>query len=129
MDDASGRDSAGKTGTSQAAKDALFIGFTADYVAGVWMGYDNNTPLSGVTGSGLPAEIWHAAMVLAHEGLPAHVLPMRAPDPNEGRVLSSPSRQSGAGRTQNAIQSLLQGIFGKSEGAGTTENTQDRALR
>ncbi|WP_438992111.1 transglycosylase domain-containing protein [Lentibacter sp.] len=123
------RDSAGKTGTSQAAKDALFIGFTADYVAGVWMGYDNNTPLSGVTGSGLPAEIWHAAMVRVHEGLPTHVLPMRAPDPNEGQVLGTPSRQNGTGRTQNAIQSLLEGIFGKSEGAGTTENTQDRALR
>jgi len=51
------REVAGKTGTSWDAKDAWFIGFSAEYVAGVWMGYDNNTPLSGVTGSGLPAEI------------------------------------------------------------------------
>jgi penicillin-binding protein 1A len=43
---------AGKTGTTQAARDAWFLGFTADYVAGVWMGYDDNTPLSGVTGGG-----------------------------------------------------------------------------
>ncbi|MCW1954613.1 MAG: PBP1A family penicillin-binding protein [Roseobacter sp.] len=123
------RDSAGKTGTSQAAKDALFIGFTADYVAGVWMGYDNNTPLSGVTGSGLPAEIWHAAMVHAHEGLPARVLPMRAPDPNEGRVLGTASQQSGTGRTQTAIQILLEGIFGRSDGTSPQENTGDRARR
>ena len=51
-----GRPVAGKTGTTQAARDAWFIGFTGDYVTGVWMGYDDNTPLSGVTGGGLPAE-------------------------------------------------------------------------
>ena len=39
-----GRPAAGKTGTTQAARDAWFIGFTADYVSGVWMGYDDNTP-------------------------------------------------------------------------------------
>ncbi|HAR51212.1 MAG TPA: glycosyl transferase, partial [Roseovarius nubinhibens] len=38
------REAAGKTGTTQAARDAWFLGFTADYVAGVWMGYDDNTP-------------------------------------------------------------------------------------
>jgi penicillin-binding protein 1A len=38
------RPAAGKTGTTSAARDAWFIGFTADYVAGVWMGYDDNTP-------------------------------------------------------------------------------------
>ena len=41
-----GRPAAGKTGTTQAARDAWFIGYTADYVTGVWMGYDDNTPLS-----------------------------------------------------------------------------------
>ena len=50
-----GRQVAGKTGTTQAARDAWFLGFTADYVVGVWMGYDDNTPLTGVTGGGLPA--------------------------------------------------------------------------
>ena len=75
------REAAGKTGTTQAARDAWFIGFTADYVAGVWMGYDNNTPLTGVTGGGLPAEIWHETMVRVHEGLPARPLPMAHPAP------------------------------------------------
>ncbi len=70
------REAAGKTGTTQAARDAWFLGFTADYVAGVWMGYDDNTPLTGVTGSGLPAEIWHETMLRVHEGLPARPLPM-----------------------------------------------------
>ena len=53
---------AGKTGTTQAARDAWFVGFSADYVVGVWMGYDDNTPLSGVTGGGLPAEVFHEVM-------------------------------------------------------------------
>jgi penicillin-binding protein 1A len=57
-----GRPAAGKTGTTTAGRDAWFIGFTGDYVTGVWMGYDDNTPLKAVTGGGLPAEIWHEVM-------------------------------------------------------------------
>ena len=75
----SGREVAGKTGTTQEARDAWFIGFSADYVAGVWMGYDDNTPLTGVTGSGLPAEIWREVMLRIHEGIPPKPLPMIKP--------------------------------------------------
>lgn len=75
------RPAAGKTGTTQAARDAWFIGFTADYVVGVWMGYDDNTPLSDVTGGGLPAEIWHEVMLRIHEGVPVSPLPMDEPRP------------------------------------------------
>ena len=60
---------AGKTGTTQAARDAWFIGFTGHYVVGVWMGKDDNAPLVGVTGGGLPAEIWKEVMLRLHEGL------------------------------------------------------------
>ncbi len=74
------REAAGKTGTTQAFRDAWFIGFTADYVTGVWMGNDDNTPLSGVTGGGLPAEIWRETMVRVHEGLPPRALPMIRPE-------------------------------------------------
>lgn len=70
---------AGKTGTTQGARDAWFVGFTADYVAGVWMGYDDNRPLSGVTGGGLPAEIWRQTMERIHADLPARPLPMIDP--------------------------------------------------
>ena len=80
------REAAGKTGTTQAARDAWFIGFTADYVAGVWMGYDNNKPLTGVTGGGLPAEIWRETMAAIHEDMPAKPLPMLRPTETfEGR--------------------------------------------
>ena len=75
------RQVAGKTGTTSEARDAWFIGFTADYVTGVWMGYDDNTPLKGVTGGGLPAEIWHEVMVRVEDGLPAKELRMIVPEP------------------------------------------------
>lgn len=75
------RPAAGKTGTTSAARDAWFIGFTADYVAGVWMGYDDNKPLSGVTGGGLPADIWHEVMTRISDGTPVHELPMVIPAP------------------------------------------------
>ncbi len=75
----SGTEVAGKTGTTQEARDAWFIGFSADYITGVWMGYDDNTPLTGVTGSGLPADIWREAMLRIHEGTTARPLPMINP--------------------------------------------------
>lgn len=74
------REAAGKTGTTQSARDAWFVGFTADYVVGVWMGYDDNRPLTGVTGGGLPAEIWHEVMVRINEGVEAKPLAKEIPD-------------------------------------------------
>ncbi len=74
------REAAGKTGTTQSARDAWFVGFTADYVVGVWMGYDDNRPLTGVTGGGLPAEVWHEVMLRINEGLPAKPLVKEIPD-------------------------------------------------
>jgi penicillin-binding protein 1A len=74
------REAAGKTGTTQSARDAWFVGFTSDYVVGVWMGYDDNSPLTGVTGGGLPAEIWHEVMVRINEGQPAKPLLTEIPD-------------------------------------------------
>ena len=65
-----GRDAVGKTGTTSSYRDAWFIGFTDQYVTGVWMGYDDNTPLTGVTGGGLPAEVWQAVMAEISDGLP-----------------------------------------------------------
>ena len=70
---------AGKTGTTQKARDAWFIGFTAEYITGVWMGYDDNTPLKGVTGGGLPAELWRTAMEKIHAGQEPVRLPMINP--------------------------------------------------
>lgn len=55
LDDAS---AAGKTGTSQDYRDAWFVGFNKALVVGVWAGNDDRTPMKGVTGGSLPAQIW-----------------------------------------------------------------------
>lgn len=65
---------AGKTGTTSSYRDAWFIGFTGQYVTGVWLGNDDNKPMKGVTGGGLPAEIWQAVMSEIHDGLPVEPL-------------------------------------------------------
>lgn len=52
----------GKTGTTQDNRDAIFVGFAGDLVTGVWVGNDDNSPLAGVAGGGLPARIWRDFM-------------------------------------------------------------------
>jgi penicillin-binding protein 1A len=69
-----GRPIAGKTGTTQDYHDAWFEGFTADLVAGVWLGNDDNSPMKNVTGGTLPARTWHAFMVEAMRGQPVKPL-------------------------------------------------------
>ncbi len=81
------RPAAGKTGTTSSYRDAWFVGFTEQYVTGVWMGYDDNTPLKGVTGGGLPAEIWQAVMSEIHDGLP--VLPLSTVSPDGSGIIMS----------------------------------------
>jgi penicillin-binding protein 1A len=49
---------AGKTGTSQDHRDAWFVGFSDDLVVGVWTGNDDRSPMKGMTGGSLPAQIW-----------------------------------------------------------------------
>jgi penicillin-binding protein 1A len=68
------REAAGKTGTSQEYRDAWFVGFTADHVAGVWVGNDDNAPMRGVTGGLVPARLWRQVMLAADAGLPARPL-------------------------------------------------------
>jgi penicillin-binding protein 1A len=53
-----GQPTFGKTGTAQDHRDAVFVGFTGDIVVGVWVGNDDHSPMKGVTGGGLPAQIW-----------------------------------------------------------------------
>ena len=69
------RPAAGKTGTSSDFRDAWFMGFTADLIAGVWVGNDDNSTMKKVTGGATPARIWRDFMLPAHQGLPARPLP------------------------------------------------------
>ncbi len=72
----------GKTGTAQEFRDAWFIGYTAHFVAGVWVGNDDRRAMKRVMGGTLPAKIWRDVMLLAHEG--------RTPLPLPGTVSIDP---------------------------------------
>ncbi|MEO0449370.1 MAG: PBP1A family penicillin-binding protein [Pseudomonadota bacterium] len=59
---------AGKTGTSQSSRDAWFVGYSSELLGGIWTGNDDDTPMDGVTGGGLPARLWSDMMSIAHDG-------------------------------------------------------------
>jgi penicillin-binding protein 1A len=66
---------AGKTGTTQNHRDAWFVGHAGGLVCAVWVGRDDNAPLSGTTGGGAPAMIWGEAMMRALP--PRYVAPLQ----------------------------------------------------
>lgn len=58
-----GRAVAGKTGTTQDSRDAWFVGWVgagsrAGTIIAIWLGNDDNAPMKGVTGGGLPARLF-----------------------------------------------------------------------
>jgi 1A family penicillin-binding protein len=64
------RPAAAKTGTTNDFRDNWTVGYTTDYVMGVWAGNDNNTPMWNITGVDGAAPIWHDAMLVAEQGHP-----------------------------------------------------------
>ena len=121
------RPAAAKSGTTQDYHDAWFVGFTADLVAGVWLGNDNNDAMKKVTGGTLPAKLWREFMLDAHAGKPARPLPgldgAPAWTPPPGSVapgLAPPNgvpMASADARPGGAIGSLIEKIAGGSGAA------------
>lgn len=67
-----GRPVAGKTGTTNDMKDAWFIGYVPQLVAGVWVGYDQERSLgAGGSGGQAAAPIWTDFMQRSLAGIPA----------------------------------------------------------
>ncbi len=106
----------GKTGTSSSYRDAWFMGFTGQYVTGVWLGNDNYRPMTrnrgGVTGGSYPAQIWQQFMSLAHRSMDIPTIPGLRPHPVQiaeaQRIAalpqSTPSDQlDAAARTQTGL--------------------------
>lgn len=104
----------GKTGTSQEYRDAWFIGFAGNLVAGVWVGNDDFSPMKRVTGGSLPAEIWQAFMLEAIrsdtefetelpqiESFPAELRTQTEPIQISADSLGAPPKTQRASRTSN----------------------------
>ncbi|MDX2264587.1 MAG: PBP1A family penicillin-binding protein [Hyphomicrobiales bacterium] len=113
--------SAGKTGTSSEYRDAWFVGYTGQLVAGIWLGNDNFTPMNDVTGGGFAAPAWKQFMTAAHTsyniptipGLPVHPrqqeeLARLAAAPRDGSDLSATAEatKSMPARTKKVLLNL-----------------------
>jgi len=70
---------AGKTGTTNAHRDAWFVGYTGNYVAGVWFGNDDYAPTNRLTGGAMPAQTWNEIMTYAHQGIELRSIPGLGP--------------------------------------------------
>ncbi|HYT29100.1 MAG TPA: transglycosylase domain-containing protein [Ktedonobacteraceae bacterium] len=66
------RPAAAKTGTTNDFRDNWTVGYTTDFVMGVWAGNDDNSPMNNVSGITGAAPIWHDSMLLAEQGHPIH---------------------------------------------------------
>lgn len=107
----------GKTGTSQDFRDAWFIGFTAQYATGVWMGNDDNSPMKKVTGGLLPVDVWAAHMRTAHKDLPNADLKTSDPDVNDPARLASIKFYQGLGDALVVERDLANGNNAGSAGS------------
>ncbi len=72
---------AGKTGTTNAYRDAWFAGYTGNMVAAVWYGNDDYAPTNRMTGGSLPAMTWQKIMAYAHQGVELKTMPGVQPSP------------------------------------------------
>lgn len=124
------RQAAGKTGTSQKYRDGWFVGYTADLVAGVWLGNDNDAPTKRVTGGQLPASLWKGFMRQASTGRPPRAFPSGqevasvTPDSAE-----APARDGGADfqRFIDGLAGMLSGIS-KLPAASSPSTVSDKVL-
>ena len=97
------RPAAGKTGTSQGYRDAWFVGYTPDLIAGVWMGNDNGRPMNSVTGGTLPARLWRDFMTQALRNAAAKPLPTG--------TVEAAREGSDAPQAPNAIETFVKDFF------------------
>ena len=121
-----GRPAFGKTGTNEDYRDAWFVGYSADYVAGVWLGNDDRTPMKRVAGGGLPAQLWRDVMLAAHEGVPVRGVnsaPLMAQADELPRQAQQPAQSGG--------NSLWDNLFGAvmSLGGGSSSRSDEPTRR
>ena len=102
-------DVAGKTGTSQDYRDAWYIGYSAQYLTGVWVGNDDNSPTKKVTGGSIPAAIWVDIMAPLHANLPTVPLPGEYRPSGPGVEVPMAQGERGIGGFFEALENLFGG--------------------
>ena len=81
---------AGKTGTTQAYRDAWFCGYTGNYTAAVWFGNDDYTSTNNMTGGSLPAMTFKTLMDYAHQGIDLRTIPgVETPAPEAVKAIAA----------------------------------------
>jgi penicillin-binding protein 1A len=93
---------AGKTGTTNDWRDAWFVGYTGNFVTGVWMGNDDFSPTKHMTGGTLPAMTWHDIMAYAHQGVELRQLPGLSA-PQHGPVVAEGAFKGGGDEPHPAL--------------------------
>ncbi len=100
---------AGKTGTSNDAKDTWFAGFTTEIAAVAWVGYDDGKPLGGgETGGSTALPAWVAFMKAAHENRPKAEFP-RPPGLVNVTIDAKTGKLPWPGDTETMDEVFLQG--------------------
>jgi penicillin-binding protein 1A len=104
---------AGKTGTTNAFRDAWFVAYTGNYVGGIWMGNDDYRSTKKMTGGTLPAQTWGQIMAYAHQGIELKPLigPAPTPPPPRSQAMVAAAPASATARptllTKNAAGILV----------------------
>jgi penicillin-binding protein 1A len=95
----------GKTGTTQAYRDAWFVGFTGDYTTAVWFGNDDYTSTEEMTGGSLPAMTFKRLMDYAEQGIEHRAIPGIEAPPAETQ--KKPEAVAEAEADENALPPLV----------------------
>jgi penicillin-binding protein 1A len=98
---------AGKTGTTNAFRDAWFNGYTGNFVCAVWFGNDDYSPTNRMTGGSLPAQTWHDIMAVAHQGVEVKDIPGVKTPPKMPESASAQSSMARASDTGAAAPPIL----------------------
>ncbi len=106
-----GRPTAGKTGTSEDNRDGWFIGFTDDLVVGVWVGRDDNKPVPGLSGGGLPARIWHDFMADVYRAPAGGAAARIAAKSDEGEIITDAIGKKPAPLSFQDIGDVIEQLF------------------
>jgi penicillin-binding protein 1A len=97
---------AGKTGTTNSYRDAWFVGFTGNFVCGVWFGNDDYTTMNQMTGGSLPAQTWREIMLFAHQGIELKPIPGVSPA-GAGRAVAADGKKAGGSEIAAGRPSVL----------------------